>query len=104
MLGVDEHPVPADHGLALGRCRGCGLSNETNGNCSNTCGTPAVPTCGGRERVSVCSTGGPDESTCNGRYILGEFELAQSSYYDAGSCQPCDIEDDLTGACDNVCQ
>jgi hypothetical protein len=93
-----------------GQCRGCGLNNEDDGDCVNTCIAP--PPCldmaltyAGGPGTEPCRQFDADQSGCEGAYIRGGNGRATPCYYDAGDdrCRGCGPENEGDGECTNTC-
>jgi hypothetical protein len=93
-----------------GSCVGCGPTNEGNGDCTNTCGTPACPADGTRTVFagfrgdSPCHQFDGLPAACNLAYYAGGGGVA-SCYYDSGlgECRGCGPNNMESGDCTNTC-
>jgi hypothetical protein len=89
-------------------CRGCGPSNEGNGECRNTCtqGPPACPSdptrtiFAGGPNTQACHQFDGDQGSCEQAFALGAAGVA-SCFYDFGSCSGCGPNN--LGDCTNTC-
>lgn len=100
-----------DTGGQEASCRGCGPSNENNGNCQNTCVTP--PPCddasrtifAGRRGNEGCRRFNGDPTSCLQAYNEGEAG-ATSCWYDAATerCRGCGPDNANDGRCTNTCK
>ncbi len=96
-------------------CRGCGPSNEGDGNCVNTCRPTPVCTADptrvfsgppyGGQSGGACSAFDGNETGCNQAFHLGGDGVA-SCYYDSGSdtCRGCGSSNEGAGNCTNTCR
>lgn len=94
-----------------GRCRGCGPSNENNGNCTNTCAT--TPTCA-LDMTRTIYAGGPgsegcrefdgDETQCLQAFVRGDGGVASCFFEPDGDCRGCGPENVNDGDCVNTCK
>ncbi len=92
-------------------CQGCGVDNESNGDCTNTCIPPR--TCAndpGRGSFAGFDTGEEDGcSEFNGEQIqcLKSFvqgsDVIEACAYDSGTCFACNPGNESNGECVNSC-
>lgn len=92
------------------QCRGCGPSNQADGNCVNTCDPPV---CIG-DATRTIFAGGPgsnacgqfdgDQSSCEQAFHIGQSGIA-SCFYDTGddTCRGCGANNVDEGLCTNSC-
>jgi hypothetical protein len=94
-----------------GTCKLCDAKSEAAGACANTCGVR--PSCREPTRTlfGACEDFDGDQVSCEKAFtdgghvdlqVIGPTGLL-SCYYDAGTCRPCWIIDQLTGRCRNAC-
>lgn len=92
------------------RCRGCGLRNESDGDCTNTC--IAQPTCLDQSRTTYA--GGPgtdacrqfdnDQGACEAAFHRGGNGRPAPCFYDEDDeCRGCGPSNEGAGVCINTC-
>lgn len=100
-------PVSCYWDAGASRCRGCGSSNEHNGNCTNTCREPLTCADAGRTFAPSCGDFSGDQAGCLVAWTNGnDGTEAVSCYYDTddNSCDECELLEALAGQCSNTCE
>jgi len=92
-------------------CLGCGINNERDGDCTNSC--IPTPTCLDMNRATYaggpgsqgCRTFDDDESACEDAFVRGSNGRVNSCFYDSGDgdCRGCGPENEGDGDCVNTC-
>jgi hypothetical protein len=93
-------------------CRGCGPSNERQGNCTNTCVPP--PTCdedpsrtifAGGPDTNACRQYDNDQASCGQAFHRGDDDYISSCFYNTstGACRGCGPSNQNKGRCTNTC-
>lgn len=85
-------------------CNECHPDDLSNGDCTNTCLTPAqLPVCRAEGRsFGNCSALDGNEAGCLSTYEMSGVGTL-TCWYDAGECMGCDPEREHAGSCENLC-
>lgn len=93
-----------------GRCRGCGLFAEGEGDCSNTCVAQPPPcldqtrtTYAGGPGSEACAQFDGSQGLCEAAYHRGRNGRTAPCFYDNGQCRGCGPTNEGDGDCTNTC-
>jgi hypothetical protein len=84
-------------------CRGCGPSNQSDGNCVNTCAACTNDPARTLFVAEACDEFDGDQASCEQAFTRDECRDDVSCYYDSGQCSACDPDAQSDGLCRNTC-
>lgn len=91
------------------QCRGCGPTNQENGDCMNTCATcgadPSRTIFAGGPNTQACRQFDGDQTSCEQAFHRSECGTSASCWYDGNTtlCRGCGPNNEEDGKCQNTC-
>ena len=100
--------------FSSGECRGCGINNQQEGACINTCVNGPTPTCPGDSTRTIfagysgsqaCQALSINPTLCNKAFHVSGSGFVASCYFDEDfeECRGCGPQNLDDGACQNTC-
>jgi len=110
-LDRNGNPASCFFDATFNLCHGCGPSNESSGECHNTC-RPNGPSCpndpsrtifAGGPNTHACEQFDGNQAACEAAFHLTAYGVVASCFYDSGNCRGCGPNNEQDALCTNTC-